>query len=297
MNRHDPLAPGTHTITTGDTVQRYHVHGSGPVCVVHPGGPGFTWTYLRMPLLERRLTTVYLEPLGTGGSGRLPTHPHGYTRARHSAALSDLLDHLGGGPVHLLGHSHGGFVAQYHAARHPDRLAGIILYESAPAVGPDHFEEANRNLHAYADEHAQDPRTADILDAWNSIPTIEDDDAFTATARRLLPAYFADYAMREGEYAALRDSVTGTYISGLDAQARPDPIDDHDSLGNVTLPCLIVVGAYDFICGPRWAKALHALLPNSRMVTLQRSGHFGHIEEAEAFAAAVSSFVTGTAPR
>ncbi|TYK53028.1 alpha/beta fold hydrolase [Actinomadura decatromicini] len=290
-----PLAPGVHTAHIGGLAVRYHVHGQGPVCLAHPGGPGFTWDYLRAPAVEQHLTMVYVEPIGTGGSGRLPGHPHGYTRARYSAALDGLLDHLGCGPVHLLGHSHGGFVAQHYALRHPDRLAGLILYESAPAIGHDHFTEADRNLRARFSGH-HDPHSADILDAWTRVPTISDDDAFTTTARRLLPAYLADHPARAAEFDALRKAITGTYISGLDTDLRPEVIDDRDRLGDLTLPVLIVVGAHDFICGPHWANALHTLLPHADLVTLRHSGHFGHLEEPDAFAGAVTAFAHTAAP-
>ncbi|MGW4771530.1 alpha/beta fold hydrolase [Nocardia sp. NPDC004278] len=88
------LAPGVHIFDSDGISQRYHVYGSGPVCVAHPGGPGIFWDYLRMPALEEHLTMVYVEALGTGESGRLPTHPHGYTRERYSLALQRLIDHL-----------------------------------------------------------------------------------------------------------------------------------------------------------------------------------------------------------
>lgn len=51
------------------------------MCVAHSGGPGIGWEYLRTTELERRLTVVHPAPVGSGGSGRLPSHPHGCTRA------------------------------------------------------------------------------------------------------------------------------------------------------------------------------------------------------------------------
>src|SRR5689334_6146214 len=122
------LRRGGHVVDVCGMALRYHVRGSGgPVCVVLPGGPGLSWEYMRMPALEEGLTVVYVEPLGSGGSGRLPTHPYGYDRALHARALDRLLDHLGRPAVHLLGHGHGGRVAQYYALRRPERLAGLIL--------------------------------------------------------------------------------------------------------------------------------------------------------------------------
>ena len=58
------------------------------------------------------MTVVYLEPLGTGKSGRLRSHPDGYVRTLYADVIARLLDHLRVERVHLLGHSHGGFVAQ-----------------------------------------------------------------------------------------------------------------------------------------------------------------------------------------
>ncbi|MEV6098425.1 hypothetical protein [Nocardia sp. NPDC051981] len=84
------LAPGVHTVDSDGILQRYHVYRSGPVCIAHPAGPGIFWEYPRMPALEEHLTMVYVEALGTGASGRLPTRPHGYTRERYSLALQRL---------------------------------------------------------------------------------------------------------------------------------------------------------------------------------------------------------------
>jgi proline iminopeptidase len=86
-----PLSAGAHEIDLGGVTQRYHVSGSGPVLVVHPGGPGFSWEYIRMPAVEAHLTTVYVEPIGTGKSGRLSTHPNGYTREEYARALNGLI--------------------------------------------------------------------------------------------------------------------------------------------------------------------------------------------------------------
>jgi pimeloyl-ACP methyl ester carboxylesterase len=41
----------------------------------------------------------------------------------------------------------------------------------------------------------------------------------------------------------------------------------------------------------RWAEELHELIPGSELVILENSGHFGHLEEPEAFAKAVVAFV------
>lgn len=63
--------PGFHTALINGLTRAYHVHGDGPILVVHPGGPGVDWSYVRMRSLERDVAVVYLEPIGSGASSRL----------------------------------------------------------------------------------------------------------------------------------------------------------------------------------------------------------------------------------
>ena len=63
-------------------------------------------------------------------SGRLETHPYGYDVDTYARLLYGVVEHLNLPKIHLLGHSHGGFVAQNIALAHPDRLAALILDDS-----------------------------------------------------------------------------------------------------------------------------------------------------------------------
>jgi pimeloyl-ACP methyl ester carboxylesterase len=291
----DPLSPGTHTIDVQGVALRYHVHGTGPVCVAYPGGPGIFWEYLRMPAVEEHLTVVYPEPVGTGGSGSLPSHPHGYTRDRCTQFLDALIDQLAVPRVALLGHSHGGFVAQHYALRHPERLSGVVLYESSPVTGPEHIAEAVAKVEEFTARHADHPDLPRVLRGWQAVPTVADDQQVTEVIRDLLPGYFADFWGREAEFAPMRESVSGRHISGLDENLVPDPVDDRDTLGDLGVPALVIAGRHDVICGVRWAEELHKLIPGSELLLLEDSGHFGHIEEPERFSRAVVDFVRSAA--
>ncbi|WP_052852885.1 alpha/beta fold hydrolase [Streptomyces avicenniae] len=287
------LSPGTHDITVDGLRQRYHVHGSGPLCLAMPGGPGVTWDYLRMPAVERFLTVVYVEPLGTGGSQRLPSHPHGYTRERYTRSLLGLLDALSLPRVLLLGHSHGGFVAQHLALRHPERLRGVVLYESAPVTGPEHVAEAAARVAGFVRRNEGRAELPRVLAGLQAAGSATGDQEVTAALRDLLPAFLAHYWEREEEFAPMRARVTGTYISPLGEDLTPDVIDDRGALPSLAVPALVVVGRYDVPCGPRWAEELHGLIRGSRLVVLEESGHFGHLEEPTAFAAALREFADG----
>lgn len=288
------LSPGTHDVQVDGLSQRYHVHGSGPVCLAVPGGPGVFWETLRTPALEEFLTMVYVEPLGTGGSQRLASHPDGYTRARHTRAVLGLLDRLELSRVLLLGHSYGGFVAQYFALHHPERLHGVVLYESAPVTGPEHMAEAGARVGEFVQRNEGRPELPAALAALQSVGSQTDDDKITEALRGLLPVYFAHYWDREEEFREMRETVSCTYISSLDEHGEPDTVDDRAALPNLAVPTLVVAGRYDVICGPRWGRELNDLIPNSRLVVLENSGHLGHVEEPAAFASAVRDFVATT---
>lgn len=289
-----PLSPGAHSFQLAGVTQRYHVHGRGPVSVAHPGGPGVSWEHLRMPLLEKHLTMVYVEPIGTGGSGRLPSHPHGYTRDRYSRFLDALLNRLGVPEVHLLGHSHGAFVAAYHALHRPERLAGVVLYGGAPVTGPEHGQEAARRVQEFAAKYAGHPGLPEVLAAFGAMSSMTDDASTLAVLRGVLPSYIADYWEKEEQFAPLRDALRVTYISGLDEDLSPELIDDRAALKGLKTPTLVIVGRHDVICGPRWSQELHELIDGSRLVVLENSGHMGHIEEPELFSDAVRDFVRET---
>jgi proline iminopeptidase len=285
------LTPGAHTVRVGGLELRYHVAGRGPVCLVHPGGPGVGWEYLRLPAVEPHVTAVYLEPIGTGGSGRL-ADPHRYTLERYVQSVHGLVEHLGGGRVFFLGHSHGGFVGQRYALTHPERLAGLILYDTSPTTGPEFWRDVGQNLTRFAERHAGRPEEVElpgILSAFEEAGRATSDEDVTAVLRRLFPAYFADYWGREREWAALRGSVR-MYAGPLQGQ-EPAPFDVRGELGAITVPTLVVVGRHDPICTLRWARLLYDEIPRSHLVVLGDSGHFGHLEEAAVFARAVAGFV------
>jgi pimeloyl-ACP methyl ester carboxylesterase len=54
---------------------------------------------------------------------------HAYVDFLHAT-----VEHLGLDRVFVLGHSHGGFVAQRVAVRHPDRTAGLALFSTSPTT-------------------------------------------------------------------------------------------------------------------------------------------------------------------
>jgi proline iminopeptidase len=288
-----PVAPGTHTLLVrhGPALveQRYHVAGAGPVCVAHSGGPGIGWEYLRMPALERHLTMVYIEPVGTGASGRLPD-PRAYNLATYTHFLHAVIEHLAVPAVALLGHSHGGFVAQRYALDHPERVASLVLYDTSPVTDGNFWSAAAADMELFVQRHvAEHPEVASYpTQLRTSFAQLTDDDA-SAVLRSFLPAYFFDYWGREAEFGPARQALRAY---AAPARGEGPPFDVRDELSALEVPTLVLVGDTDFICGPRWARMLHQGIPGARLVVLHETGHMGHLESPEPFTAAVAGFVT-----
>jgi proline iminopeptidase len=285
----DEAATGeTRNVTIDGVRQVYRVSGAGPLCLVHSGGPGVHPDYLRIPGLESGLTLVYLDPVGCGDSDLLPDGD--YSMARYARFAEAVLDDIGASSAYFLGHSHGGFVALQFAIDRPGRLAGLILYDTAPVYGRDLTEAATKQMAAFVQRWPDRPEAAEagrVWDAANVARTLEiaDDESYQRYLDDILPAYFADYRKTAERAGGFSLRVT------RDPNRLPVSWDVRDQLGAINVPALVIVGSYDFICPPRFAYEMHAGMPAARLRELRGSGHFGHIEEADEFAATVLAFV------
>lgn len=124
-------AAAARTVVTADGVAlRYDLHSGGPgttlMLVAGTGYAGATWTPEMLQQLRRDRPVITFDHRGTGRSGSSdgPYSTRGF--AADAAAIIDAV----GGPVHVLGHSMGGRVAQWLALDRPDAVASLILAAS-----------------------------------------------------------------------------------------------------------------------------------------------------------------------
>jgi pimeloyl-ACP methyl ester carboxylesterase len=229
----DALSQGKHAITIDGVRQVYHIAGTGPVCLVHPGGPGFGWEYLRMPALEQHLTMVYLEPIGTGDSGRLSDR-RTYRIDTWMRFIHGTVEHLGLPKVFLLGHSYGGFISQRYVLHHADRLAGLILYATSPVMDAEFWADAMDGLRRFPQRHPDQPEAASIPQVYQQVLNASDDETFAAKVREILPFYFSDYWAQERDLAPARAAMRA-WVDPLRGE-EPAPFDVRDALGSITTP-------------------------------------------------------------
>jgi proline iminopeptidase len=280
-----PLTEGDYAMTVDGVPLAYHVRGRGPVCIVHSGGPGLEWSYLRMPDVERALTLVYLEPAGTGVSSPLPAAKD-YTMARYAQLLDGAREQLGLSRVCVFGHSYGGMIGVTWAVTYPDRVAGLILYDSAARSDA----ETQKEREAGAAPYAKEPWFAGALAAFERQSKVATDDDANAVIRDTAPVMFADWTRRQAEFAAWHAGLRAFASPMRGALANQAPWDLRDKLSVIRAPTLVIVGAKDWLTSSARADELVKGIAGAQLVVLPNSGHLGHIEEPAAFAAAIQDF-------
>jgi len=268
----------------------YRLEGSGPTLVCHPGGPGFSSRYFAdLDGLGSSFTLALLNPRGSEGSDR-PSDPRAYETDDYVADLDEFRAHLGLERMLLFGHSHGGVVAQAYAARHPDRIERVILASTLARFQAEQHAAMEAAMAAKSSEpwfeDASAALAAEQAGDWGS------DEELAELALREFPFYFARFGDREQAY--LR-TLAGEIPCGDALKLFNEEIfgvfDLRPELSRISAPTLVLTGRDDFICGPVNAQELHEGIAGSELVLLDDCGHFVFVEQPQAFADAVMSFL------
>jgi len=118
---------------SGGTLRVCRWPGDGPVVLAAHGitANALSWAEVAAAL-RGRVTLVAPDLRGRAGSAHLPGP---YSMAAHAADLVAVLDHLGvAGPVPVVGHSMGGWVAAATGVRYPDRVSSVLLVDGGVAL-------------------------------------------------------------------------------------------------------------------------------------------------------------------
>jgi len=251
--------------------------------VMH-GGPGLDHTYLRPWLdpLSKQMQVIYYDHSGNGRSPRRD----GYDDISHASWIADadaLRAHLGHERMFLLGQSYGGFLAQEYALAYGDRLDGLILVCTAPAL--DYMDVVVAN--------AQRRGTPEQVRAVSEdlVRPMESDQDFRNLWLTILPLYFKRF---DPDIAAATDAATH-YNHRAHNQAFGACVPHFnvaDRLSEITTPTLMISGREDWITPPAQGERIQAALPNAEFMIFEESGHFPFIEEQPAFLATLEDWIS-----
>jgi proline iminopeptidase len=259
----------------------YEVIGSGksiPLVLVN-GGPGLDHMYLHTStawdMLARNRRIIFYDQRGNGRSSPL--------KEGQSCTLADQIDDLEALRAHLdlekmilLGSSWGGYLSMAYAARHPERVAGLILVDSA---GPKWDEKSD----------VEDKIYPDVVERMKSIEFAFD---------------FGDKAARD-EYS--REDFSMLYYSPEkremlasvkfnwevnDALSKDlARFDLTPELAKFRFPTLVITGRFDVNVAPIFAYRMYRAIPGAQFTVFEKSGHLPFAEEPDAFSSRVESFL------
>lgn len=298
----DPPREGFVTVEDG-TRLFYRIEGAGPetLVVVH-GGPGFSLESVRADLapLAAHRRVIYYDQRGNGRSS-LIDDPAALAVSHHIADLEAIRRHFGLEKMSLFGNSWGGLLISAYAAAHPDRVERLVLDASA-APTLDYVREMRGRVGARSRERlsaAEQRRFAEVFQPGTWLSASDPIAVCTDFGHFILRVYVFDPAATlrfRGNLCAGPPEVVRRSLSVNEVIMRSlGEFDLRPAVRRVTAPVLVLHGVADVIpeAGARdWA----ASYPNARLLLMHRSGHLMHVEEPDAFFAAVETFLAGRWP-
>ena len=241
-----------------------------------------SWRWV-IPALARTHRVLALSLPGHGGSAPAVG---GYAPGRDLAPfVAGFLDILEVGPLDVVGHSVGGAVALRVALADPRRVRTLTLVGSA-GLGRD----VNPLLAL-----ATLPVLGELAILLTQMPggdllrtTMSAGMLFAQPWRA--PAEFVTEQHALGCRAGQLEASTAMARALFDVNGQREVL--LDQLHTLTMPTLVVWGAYDYVLPAYQAQAAVDRLPAGRLSVFPDCGHLPHVEWPDRFAAVLSEFLT-----
>jgi pimeloyl-ACP methyl ester carboxylesterase len=256
--------------------------GSGPPVVFVHGLSGCWANWLeQLPVLAERHRVLTLDLPGFGYS---PMPAGELSIAGYARLLDALLAKLQIDAAAVVGNSMGGLVAADLAIAFPQRVERLVLVSPAgiSTTGDPRVGRALPTL-------ARVERALLLSSAW--VATKSDAVARRARLREATLRVIASHPSRLPTALTaeqLRGAGKPGFLGGL--QAVHD-YDIRERLPEIACPTLIVWGDRDLLISVRDAAAFTQLIPNSRKVVFEDTGHVAMLERPDAFNSLLEEFL------
>ncbi len=268
----------------------YISQGRGPATLlVHPGGPGLTYHYLRplLKLANAHLRVVLFNPRGVGQSWG-PKSPTDYTIPQMAEDVEAIRRALHITELHLLGYSAGGFVALEYAHRYPARLTSLIL--CATAGSAEEIRQANRMVLACA--APRDRARLKELTREKAFHSVE----YQALAAKVFEPFQTRFLKSESKdwkatklaqpvYRAVM-SPTGDEFGAGGTIAKWD---GRKYYSKIEVPTLVVIGRYDFFL--QAAVEMSDRIEPAHLRVLPHASHMVVFEQTPEFLKTIREFL------
>jgi proline iminopeptidase len=200
--------------------------------------------------------------------------------------------------VTLLGHSYGGTLALEYVLAHPQGVRQIILengFVDAPMSMEDRIGDA-----AATCKQKDIPEIEAITQKYAEGQQLSFNELKRLVKGDLEPHYWYDPSMRaqivEGGYERWgytqeNGSLNWALCEKFWDQGLFTSYSFFTRLEEIMKPVLVLTGRHDRVISPRHAEETARRLPRSQLAIFEKSGHFPHIEEPEAFRQLIYTFV------
>ena len=276
---------------TNDGFIHYKVFGKGTPLLIINGGPGMNSDGFSplAELLSDKFMTILSDQRGTGKSELKTVDSSTVTMDLMIQDIEALRKHLHIKKWVILGHSFGGWLAQYYASKYPENLDGLILSGSGGIDLEllDYFS-ANTAIRLGISEN-------DSLAYWNKKIT-DGDTTYNAKFQRskvLASAYLfkKDFIpVIAKRLTQAKPIITGLVFKDL----YKINYNCKKSLENFAKRVLIIQGRQDIV-GDGTAYKAHLILKNSTLIFLNNCGHYGWIDQKEKYKLEIVNFISNLA--
>jgi pimeloyl-ACP methyl ester carboxylesterase len=254
----------TCSLDIGGLRTRCLVRGSGPPALVLHGWGASIETVLPIVGCLQDVARVYALDLPGFGESEPPPAPWGVEE--YQAFVASFMDALGIGRASIVGHSNGGRIAIRMASTEPQRVARLVLVDSAGIRPRRTLNWYRRVGMAKVGKHA-----ARLLGRPGK------------RLRELLVgrAGSADYL----QAGAMRPTLVRLVNSDL-----------REHLPRIAAPTLLIWGAEDGDTPLSAAQQMEKLIPDAGLVVFEGAGHYSYLDQPARFAAVVRHFLAPPKP-
>ena len=268
----------------------YISQGKGPATLlVHPGGPGLTYHYLRglLKLANSNLRVVLFNPRGVGHSWA-PRSPAEYTIPAMAEDVEAIRKSLHITELHLLGYSLGGFVALEYAHRYERHLTSLL--ECATAGSAEELRQATRMMLGVAPPSRR-ARVRELTRA-RAFGSKE----YAQLVEQIMGPFqtrFFRGTSRDWKATKLSPAVYRAMVSPsgdeFDVDGTIAKWDGRRYYSKIEVPTLVVVGRYDFFLNA--SVEMSDRIEPAHLRVLPRSSHRAILEQPKEFLGTVREFL------
>ena len=210
----------------------------------------------------------------------------------NAADLKGLIEKLGIAPVHLVGHSYGGFVAAFLAADHPDLVRTLVLVEPATATllieNPDSVWQ-NLSLLLRSPSVALSARrfqSRSLTPSLNALDSGQNEKAVQLNVDGIQD--------KEGAFAAMPELVKKMMLDNArtiaELRTKLPPFRAH--VGKISCRTLVINGEQSALWLRRIGELTAKSVPHSEATKIPGSRHFPHLENSPEFNSRVLAFIS-----